>query len=558
MKILKRVWALGRAVGRLALMLLLCLCVATLANAQGTLSIYPAGASQNFPNLDTNASMVPITANFRTDSAGPNFSGSVTITVNGVPYYPPVVIDGPTSLHATANVRLTQNPMSLICYAQAIISGINPYPASSQSFDSRNPYIGQGSRNGQGKAVECDYSNIKLRGLRFDGRPCDAYNHRDGLTYPVTRGTQQYHWFCDNAPTPTTDGPYPAVYIRGSVPQLTVITEPLYSGIAVRAKVDVTGSVAYSGFPISVLAPVTNNSATISLPTLPNLVNTYAVSVKVNFQFQRSDGVWSGINGRVDDTINNVKIYSINAAPNFPMTTPWLGVLDDSCRFAANQGTDADVAKELTRGVYFSKRLAYPHSTEARWVTKDNLTLFHLSNFLNTTGYQRGNCVDVSDYLCICAAAQGLNFWVSQYSSKDGAGNVNAFTTNKICDVGSDPATDSKWTTGSWSWHQICLSQTKSVYDACGAQRYDLSGASYRNPAINWPMSGYWQTNTTPFTDSVGTWNHLGLTDYSGTYDPLKVFPFVQFPFLYPCIPSANPNPSTPVAISREYQPSVD
>lgn len=231
-------------------------------------------------------------------------------------------------------------------------------------------------------------------------------------------------------------------------------------------------------------------------------------------------------------------------------------MLDDSCSFAANQSTEDTVAKEITRGVYFSKRIAYPLSTASSWVDPSVATTFRLTDFLNTSGYQPGNCVDVSDYLCICANSQGLTFAASQYGNVDGKNVQTQLISDPVCLIGGDPNSLSRpdgsaqWAVSSWAWHQVCL-RSNSVYDSCAAHKFDISGAFYGNSPINWRLAGYWQTNPPggPITSANGasgsngttTWKRLGLVDFS--YMPPPGDP--------------SPNPSTPIsyaAFGGSYQ----
>jgi hypothetical protein len=545
----------GAGLRRLALMALCCLSLAGVAKASGSLGVdLTDGGCYDVSDLNTSTSTQSVTAHLIGDYVPYLQSiNSFVIVVNGISYTATTSVQDNT-IKGTVTVPLTRNPMRLVCYARATVTYSGRMPTFSESYDSRDATNDPDLTTGQGKTFENIYSKIRLRGLRFDGAACNAYNHSDGLTYPISKGGQKYHWFRDNPVSSTVSGPYPAVYLKSSAPQLNISTEPLASGVPVRAKVSVTnGAMVYAssssvpGYPYTTTPTLSNSSTTLSLPSLLDSVNIYTVGVTLSYQCQLSDGTWAMIYPFAEETVS-LRIYAVNAQPTAPMAIPWTGVLEDSCRFAAGKNTADNVAKEETRGVYFSKRIAYPLSTASNWIDAIVPTTFRLTDFLNTGGYQAGNCVDVSDYLCICANAQGLSFTVSQHGNVDGQNVQTQLISNPVCLVGGDPNALSRpdgsaqWSVSSWAWHQLCL-RSNAVYDSCAAHKFDLSGNFYGNPPINWPLGGYWQTNLTggPVTSSGGTWNHLGLVDYS--YMPPPGDP--------------SPNPSTPIpfaAFGSSYQ----
>gem|GEM_PF-2121940 len=179
--------------------------------------------------------------------------------------------------------------------------------------------------------------------------------------------------------------------------------------------------------------------------------------------------------------------------PVYPQTRPWLGVLDDACAWAEGESAAGDVARELTLGLFFARRFAYPDSTGSYWTDEEDPTVFRLSNFLATTGYQSGNCVDVSDYLTICQNSQGLGFLVQQFAGEP-LWSDYTFTSNLLCPIGSDPTQFWTYERFHWTWHQLAFSPSSTVYDVCAAHWTDLSGNGFANPPFNWPWTGLWQT----------------------------------------------------------------
>lgn len=557
-------------------MALLCLCWAGSASAGGSIGVgLGDGECSDFSArniVSATSTTIPVTASLSLASTYTFLSlDSFIIVVNGTSYTATTTRNG-NVFSGTVNVPL-KNPMRLLCYATAKVtySGTalnNATPSVSdvsftkvalsysELFDSRNATNDPDGTTGQGKVVETIYSNIRLRGMRFDGRPCDAYDHVQGLIYPITKASQRYHWFRDNPASTFVFGGYPAVYLKSSTPQLNIQTEPLNgSPVQVKATIDATTVYTANGFalkppgyPLNITQTLPTGSTTLTLPTLPGYVNSYALTVSIHFQCQKSDNTWSNVYGLSDDS-TTFRIYAINAAPNAPMTIPWVGVLEDSCRFGKYQSTTDDVAKEETRGVYYDKQIGYPLSTNTLWVDYNfdtkigNPGRFRLTDFLNTSGKKLANCVDVSDYLCICANSQGLNFKVSQYGNLDGAGVQTKFVTNPVCLIGGNtqdgapnyPDGTPQWSYSSWEFHQICQSQANAVYDACAAQKFTVTGQIYRDPPVNWPLGSYWQSPLPAGGLPAGSeaWKHLGLTDFS-----------------YAAQYRAVPNPSKPIMIA--------
>lgn len=213
-------------------------------------------------------------------------------------------------------------------------------------------------------------------------------------------------------------------------------------------------------------------------------------------------------------------LYLVYDTPVYPQVRPWLGVLDNACSWAEGESTAGDVARDLTLGLFFAQRFAYPESTRSYWTVG---TTFRLADFLLTSGYQSGNCVDVSDYLTICQNSQGLGFAVQQHQG-DPLGPGDVFTSNPLCPIGSDPTQYWTYDTFQWAWHQLAFSPSGTVYDVCAAQWTDLSGNGYANPPFNWPWTGTWQT-------IGGGGQHYGVVD--------------------------TPTPNAPLPVSAPYVPNV-
>ena len=246
-----------------------------------------------------------------------------------------------------------------------------------------------------------------------------------------------------------------------------------------------------------------SKTVTYVLADLPNYVGLTGLTFQFHYHWTYGD--------YTDGDIRMV-IYLVHQNPNSPQEQPWIGVLDDACEWAAGDNTDDAVARDLTLGLYYSQRFYYYDNpqTGANWL-RDGA--FRLKGFLATTGYQAGNCVDVSDYLVICANALGLNFGIEQVKPSDGS----AFHTNPLCPIGSDSTQSSLYSSYFWSFHQITTplssgSGGTDVYDSCAAQRYDLDGDPFYNPPFKWPLNtdyrnSYWQTD--PELGLVATPHHI-------------------------------------------------
>ncbi len=173
--------------------------------------------------------------------------------------------------------------------------------------------------------------------------------------------------------------------------------------------------------------------------------------------------------------VANIQVFDLYASPSAPQSAPWYGVLQNACSWAAGDNSILTVARDVTLGEYFSERFAY--TPASNWTDPNNPETFRLSKFLQSSGYQAGNCVDVSDYYSICVNAVGLSATVSQCTDSGG----NGFLTNGICAIGSDPTNSNNYVPWTWGFHQIAT-ENGSTYDACAAQYQNLSGAGYENP----------------------------------------------------------------------------
>lgn len=157
-------------------------------------------------------------------------------------------------------------------------------------------------------------------------------------------------------------GPYPAVYLKGAAPKITVEVQPLTGTVPVRAQLEMNLSTTTPGYTFNTNSAVlSNNKTTITCPALKNEVNLLYAYTTWNFQCQFADGTWSGIYGRGENQIDPLKLFAVYSTPVTPQSPPWIGVLDDSCSWASGKNTAADVAQYLTTGLYFSNNSFTTH-----------------------------------------------------------------------------------------------------------------------------------------------------------------------------------------------------
>jgi hypothetical protein len=228
-------------------------------------------------------------------------------------------------------------------------------------------------------------------------------------------------------------------------------------------------------------SPYSSQGQTLTFTGMPDRVDVGCITVTIT----DNTDTW--------DLYNT--IYQLYSAPQAPMNTPWVEVLDYAVDWTGGDSTLTDCLRDLTTGLFDSGLFKYTGNT--KWTTGTDNKTFLLSDFLNTTGQQEGNCVDVSDYLTICANALGLNLKVARYYSDPGYGPYyNCFYTNYLCPIGKDASNNSNYSPYYWGLHQFAFSNGGSgnVYDPTAAFYYNLSGTVYKQCPYNWPWTGYWQT----------------------------------------------------------------
>ena len=190
-------------------------------------------------------------------------------------------------------------------------------------------------------------------------------------------------------------------------------------------------------------------------------------------------------------------VYITYALPLAPQVPAWRGVLDDACRWAKGARTPKEIVANLTHGLFTSGRFVYPVSDPTKNAIFVRRNTFALTAFLSHEGPQRGNCIDISDYLVICAAALGVPLQLVQLTDSQN----RTLVTNPICPIGWDASDPESYRSMRCTMHQVVyLREANRLFDACFFS--PRMNHSTRNPAptFSWDaaqMQNYWQSKDT-------------------------------------------------------------
>ncbi|MBX3117767.1 MAG: hypothetical protein KF784_01785 [Fimbriimonadaceae bacterium] len=192
--------------------------------------------------------------------------------------------------------------------------------------------------------------------------------------------------------------------------------------------------------------------------------------------------------------------YYTDATPVGLQSVPWTDLLDYSCLWAYGQTGEANVCHDLTFGLFWSKRWIYDPSGNYFWQDwmygSNPHVIYNLFDALNSTSTVNMDCRDAAGFNTLCMASLGhsstpIRLKVQIYP---------VFWTNPVCGMGNDASVDYNPISGAptyvehpFGFHQVTRI-SNGVYDAAVAQKFDLTGATYRNPPAHWVTAGYWQT----------------------------------------------------------------
>ncbi len=187
-------------------------------------------------------------------------------------------------------------------------------------------------------------------------------------------------------------------------------------------------------------------------------------------------------------------VYITYALPLTPQVPAWRGVLDDACRWAKGAHTPKEIVAHLTHGLFTSGRFVYPVSDPTKNAIFVRHNTFALKTFLSQEGPRRGNCIDISDYLVICAAALGVPLQLVQLTDSQN----RTLVTNPICPIGWDATDPESYRSVRCTMHQVAyLPEANRLFDACFF--LPRTGSPTRNPVptFSWDaarMLHYWQS----------------------------------------------------------------
>jgi hypothetical protein len=269
--------------------------------------------------------------------------------------------------------------------------------------------------------------------------------------------------------------------------------------------IDLTGSGLIQNI---VVQPFGSTDVTVTLNGLPNTVSHGYLR---GFVSVAGDGPPYGEGGNG----NRQYLYLTDSTPKGVMSVPWIEVLAPACEWSYGLTGPTSCSYANTFGIFYWQKFAYPDDSDNYWVD-DTDDCFLLRDFLSTSSWVDGNCVDVAAYLQLTNLSLGVQCHI-QFHQAAVVEGANGFVTNPICKIGSDPTVPGNYRMVDWGFHSTVLS-SGLVYDACLALPVDLSGNGYQNPPASWQLAPYWQT---PFTGGFrGLVRRYRAT--MGDVDPLK------------------------------------
>ncbi len=354
---------------------------------------------------------------------------------------------------------------------------------------------------------------------------------------------QQYAPYAPTPSPPSNVGP--VAVIKGNSFTINAqfwVPGPFIDGVITLNTVKFKGVPITASMPTYYVSSSTGfvQTCTIQVGPVPNYVDAGDITVEIDTD--ELDTSWWPYGRVAGLAVTNFRLYVVYDQPTAPQVKPWVGVLEDACLYARFQATEANVAGESTRGVFYGgntygmspRRFYYPASTAPKWIDGTD-GKFKLTNYLATSGWQEGNCRDVSTYLGICTNALGLSYATSILDYPP-----LGFDTNLLCAIGSDPLDYMSYGSfvGStfypglpWGWdHHSVLVSGSLVFDACAAQWATPGGSTYQNPPAGWTLSGstsYWtSTSRNPLaTPATLAWFGTGLVSSPNPSTPSQSTP---------------------------------
>jgi len=366
------------------------------------------------------------------------------------------------------------NPSEHSVKATAVIHD----PIGSITLDSTRP-------EGNGRPADDIIADVRLQLLKFNGN----IKLTQDATTPVP--TPEFTWTsASNSPATSN----PAAYIQGSSVNLTMLlgssTGAALTGgatmgyaLKLQATPNTTNPATKQADPtltlydnttgIPFLPTPCGSSVTVAATTpLDGWVAEYttsfsALGLYVEFT-QLPKPVWRQIGSYPGSgsTFGN-SFYATLAGPSAPMTTPWVGVLNDACNWAkrttaATTATAAVTTSLYNNGHYNGGNPAFTTSST------DTGETFHLKSYLaSASPYPLyGQCNDFSDFLCCLSNALGARPIKSQRSATVAEINAGShFFTNPITASPEQNSANAAPVSGGWAYHQWTNDTT--LFDGC-------------------------------------------------------------------------------------------
>ena len=219
------------------------------------------------------------------------------------------------------------------------------------------------------------------------------------------------------------------------------------------------------------------------------------------------------------------KLLLTDSTPLGLQTKPWTDLLTLGCQWAEAESGPANVLAALTYDLFWNSGFEYDAMNRVYTVDSSSGTYtFKLGDWLAdhaASGVDTADCLDFAAALSSLSYALGISGDVKKLSSA----NEEEFVTNPISGARLNAKIWSPQTYRRPSFLSHCtFVREGSVYDAAAAHWRNLNGATYQEPPMGWPLSGYWQTSSSwtspdasPYNNSQNpapakyTWAFLGL-----------------------------------------------
>ena len=185
--------------------------------------------------------------------------------------------------------------------------------------------------------------------------------------------------------------------------------------------------------------------------------------------------------------------YTLLAAPQAPMTIPWVPVLDYACDWASGQTSSENAASNITNTIFTS---GFNYDTDNGSTRYGNtFNFFNLSQFLSEFGDSYDvNCLDMGKAVTTFSNSIGCGLYLTTFSG--------GLLLNCIDPIGTASPTNNPFSSplvgndcrgGGFSYHAFSQNSNKNTWDAC--LKYDIDGdpdnVTGSNPSCGSITTGY-------------------------------------------------------------------